>query len=108
MFELSTALKAAKFVLCHQGKDRVAGSLCTIETGTPFSFEFNNGMAAIYDEQGHAWVIPCRLFTDAVAIALFRSKYHSRWEYQGERLKKGAYVPHSNDGGAWAKENFPK
>jgi hypothetical protein len=108
MTELSIALKAAKFVPCHQGKDRIAGSICAIEVGTPFTFDFNNGIAAIYDEKGHVWVLPERLFTDALAIMLFRSRYHSRWEYHGNAMKRGCYVPHSNDGGAWAKEKFPK
>ena len=105
MTDLSIALKAAGFVFCHMMQEADG---TRVKSGVAYTFDFNNGICAVYDENSHAWVLPERLFTDAMAIALFKSRYHSRWTYKGVPLDRGARVPHSNDGGAWAARTFPK
>lgn len=67
-----------------------------VRTGTPETADTNNGMAVVYDEEGHAWVKPRRAFTQKDA-GLFPF---------GCRM--GAHVPFSNDGGRWADIHWPR
>lgn len=69
-----------------------------VKCGTPNTYDYNNGAWAVYDELGRPWIIYreswhtgkmnliCELFPD---------------------LRRGAYVPHSNDGGEFMRKTLP-
>lgn len=60
---------------------------------TAYQWDYNNGVAVVYDEEGRPWVLPGEKFTE---------KIQDRLE-MGLRLTRGAYVPHSNDGGGFVR-----
>lgn len=68
--------------------------------GDPHTYDYNNGVMVIYDEQGRPWII--------------RSDYDEEVKEKIEtlvsehRMKRGAYVPHSNDGGKFVRKILPK
>lgn len=59
-----------------------------VERKTPNTWDYNNGVTVVYDEAGRPWIIPGEYVTDEI-----------RAELKQFDLKRGAYVPHSNDGG---------
>ena len=61
--------------------------------GTPNTFDGNNGVTVIYDEDGRPWIQSTKHITGLIILAL-----------RGHNLKRGAYVPHSNDGGHFLHE----
>ena len=67
--------------------ETVGGQSKTIAKGTPLTWDANNGVTVIYDEDGYPWVTP--------------------GEAPVHGLRKGAYVPFSNDGGAGMRFLFP-
>lgn len=66
---------------------------CHVKRGTPNSQDYNNGVLVVYDEEGRPWVIHGSKVTDTVKKGL-----------SGYDLSRGAYVPHSNDGGYFIRE----
>lgn len=61
--------------------------------GTPFTWDYNNGVLAVYDEQGKPWICSTSYFTPR-ALEQFCSRHN---------LRQGALVPHSNDGGMFKR-----
>jgi len=66
-----------------------------VPLGRPNHWDQNNGVLVIYDDQGNPWIVE--------ANALSRETKESL--VQG--LKRGAYVPHSNDGGRFLQGEPP-
>jgi|SRR3989338_11274802 len=75
-----------------------AGGVSPVKYGQPFTWDYNNGVIVVYDESGEPWI---------------RENRFTVWE-QGTfrrelepQLRRGAYVPHSNDGGHFVREVLP-
>lgn len=70
-----------------------------VKRGERFTFDSNNGVMVVYDEEYRPWIcrINCakdgNLMESLVRVFL---------------LKRGAYVPHSNDGGYFVREVLSK
>ena len=64
-----------------------------VKRGTANTFDYNNGVTVVYDEEGRPWILHNSRLTDEAAEKLR--------EYS---LKRGAHVPHSNDGGYFVRE----
>lgn len=66
-------------------------------------YDYNNGMVVVYDEGGNPFVCLSdelrRHGVNASAIGAI---------LQDAGFVCGAYVPHSNDGGAWAARKWPE
>ncbi|RJQ37825.1 hypothetical protein C4552_00320 [Candidatus Parcubacteria bacterium] len=60
---------------------------------TAYRWDYNNGVAVVYDEEGRPWILPGEKFTQKI-----KDKLEIRL-----RLTQGTYVPHSNDGGSYIK-----
>lgn len=70
-----------------------------IKRGTRFTYGSNNGVTAIYDEDGRPWIIRNEMAQHvAQELAVARRDYN---------LRIGAYVPHSNDGGNFVRAILP-
>ena len=63
---------------------------CHVKRGTANTYDYNNGVTVVYDEEGRPWISLRNVITDE-----FVEKF---------LLKRGAYVPHSNDGGHFVRE----
>jgi len=68
-----------------------SGNPAMIPHGAPHRWDENNGVLAIYDDRGVPWVIAAEKIPAAT-----RRQIVTDW-----RLQSGAYVPFSNDGGAF-------
>ncbi|MBI2050854.1 MAG: hypothetical protein HYT31_03530 [Parcubacteria group bacterium] len=71
-----------------------------VKHGTPNTFDCNNGVVVIYDEEGRPWIKSVRDVTDEVRRALWTLNYTFN-------VQHGAYVPHSNDGGHFVRTVLP-
>jgi len=71
-----------------------------VKRGTPRTWDSNNGVTVIYDEEGRPWIIRNN-YDDEVADAI-QVLIHDH------DVQRGAYVPHSNDGGHFVCEVIPK
>ena len=68
--------------------------------GIPFTYDMNNGVTVVYDEKGRPWI---RTWGEDSKIAtMFFEEVVST-----HSLERGAYVPHSNDGGWFVREIIP-
>ena len=65
--------------------------------GTPNTFDSNNGVMVVYDEMGRPWILRNNHVPDEFVRKV-----------QEYCLKRGAYVPHSNDGGHFICKVLPK
>lgn len=63
-----------------------------VRRGTPNTYDSNNGVSVVFDEEGRPWIVVNRNMNDETAPKLTEILH----EYG---VKRGAYVPHSNDGG---------
>ena len=68
-----------------------------VKRGTANTYDSNNGVMVIYDEEGRPWICSTGYLTD-----------RDMDELHGHSLKRGAWVPHSNDGGEFVREILPK
>ncbi len=66
---------------------------CHVKRGQPNTQDYNNGVQVVYDENGRPWIIHGSKVDDTVQQGL--------WDFN---LSRGAYVPHSNDGGYFIRE----
>ena len=67
-----------------------------VRRGAPNTWGSNNGVTVVYDEEGRPWIIR-------------RGREISNHDFDekilfAHNLKRGAYVPHSNDGGWFVTE----
>ncbi|MDP6528035.1 MAG: hypothetical protein QF858_04170 [Candidatus Pacebacteria bacterium] len=101
--KLSCVLRSVGFFNALGTPDMVGGRTAQppeglVKKGTPFTYDTNNGVAVVNDEDGHPWIwyldkpVP-QEYTDAVR------PFH---------LLRGAYVPHSNDGGYFVRIVLPE
>ncbi len=72
-----------------------------VKRGKPNTYDSNNGVTVVYDEDGRPWIIRSS-HIDKVGMD---SLHIAAGEYN---MKRGAYVPHSNDGGTFVNEVLPK
>ena len=63
-----------------------------VPVGQPYTWDTNNGILVIYDERGWPWI---KRGSDSLDTAEL---------FGGEPNTRGAYVPHSNDGGEFVKK----
>ena len=69
-----------------------------VKRGTPNTFDGNNGVSVVYDETGCPWILrggTVSLNTWNTLVRPFN-------------LRRGAHVPHSNDGGRFVHEVVAK
>lgn len=71
---------------------------CYVVRGAPLTWDQNNGVVVVYDEEGRPWIIRRNREVDLIIETFCRDF----------KLQRGAYVPHSNDGGLFVKEVFEK
>jgi hypothetical protein len=64
-----------------------------VKRGVPNTWDYNNGVLVVYDELGRPWIL-----------------HHSQGAEEAKEklrdfypLKRGAHVPHSNDGGNFVR-----
>ena len=72
---------------------REGGEPDLVARGVSRTWETNNGIMVVYDETGEPWIRSTR-HTTPEWIEMFTKKHN---------LKRGALVPHSNDGGYWKR-----
>lgn len=78
----------------------VGGEKKLVLRGTPKTWDINNGVIVVYDENGSPWISPNR---EVGNVTLAVNKYRvGQFD-----LQRGAYVPHSNDGGNFVIEVLP-
>ena len=64
-----------------------------VKRGTPNTFDGNNGVSVVYDEAGCPWILRGSPTLDMWKTLVVPFA-----------LKRGAHVPHSNDGGAFVHQ----
>jgi len=97
---LSEVLKRLGFVIVFETVEKFGdGQSAVVGRGVARTYDINNGVLAIYDEDGRPWVLPRRVWQEGPAVELF-SFFPD--------LTCGAYVPHSNDGGEFIRCHWPK
>ncbi|MFA6495395.1 MAG: hypothetical protein WC246_02755 [Candidatus Paceibacterota bacterium] len=74
------------------------GECVIVSRRAHFTYDLNNAVLVVYDEEGRPWIRAERHGGTNIIAVLVR-------EYPC--LKRGAYVPHSNDGGTYAFVVFP-
>lgn len=96
--KLSTILLESGFFPVLQTVDRMGllGDNPVVGTGTPYTWDANNGVAVVYDERGWPWII---LWNRDEIIAKVQKDFPD--------LCRGAWVPHSNDGGLFVRAILP-
>jgi hypothetical protein len=62
-----------------------------VDRGEPNTYDFKNGVLAIYDEKGLPWII-LQSYTEEIRVKIEEL-------ILSHSLRRGAYVPHSKDGG---------
>jgi len=70
-----------------------------VQRGKSNTYDMNNGVMVVYDETGAPWIIQTE-----------KAMRDSDWDgeiIQAYNLQRGAYVPHSNDGGLFIREVVP-
>ncbi len=70
-----------------------------VKRRSPNTYDSNNGVIVIYDENGRPWII--RDYNDLILGNRILKVIHEH------DLKRGAYVPHSNDGGHFVDKVLP-
>ncbi|MFH1170829.1 MAG: hypothetical protein V1704_04695 [Candidatus Vogelbacteria bacterium] len=88
---LSQVLLEHQFMPVYGTTEKVDGKLMLVSTGMPFTWDANNGISVVYDENGRPWIK--------------RGNLPSPWSSDCPTIIPGAYVPHSNDGG-WFENEF--
>jgi hypothetical protein len=74
----------------------VTSGLCQVERKEPLTWDQNNGVVVVYDEEGRPWIIRRTEAIDLLIETFCRDF----------GLQRGAYVPHSNDGGKFIKQHL--
>ena len=81
----------------HAGGD---GRGHIVKRDKPFTWDYNNGVTAVYDEEGRPWIKLGYGWSGGRAILHITGCE--------KHLVRGAHVPHSNDGGEFIREVLPK
>jgi len=72
-----------------------------VKRGTPNTCDNNNGVTVVYDETGRPWILHERGLS-TLSLDIWRTLV------MPFALKRGAHVPHSNDGGRFVHEVVDK
>lgn len=103
MSELANALSSLGFINVTGWIEKVGGNefrVAVVSEDKRSAWNFNNGMLAVVDDNGHTWVIPHNLAPDGFFDLMLKRKL---------RLKaKVGYVPFSNDGGTFSRTVWPR
>ena len=91
--KISQELRQLGFRSVFATNESVAGVSTPVRQREPLTWDNNNGVIVVYDELGSPWI--CR--SDHFADSEHRFKFTTLLREYG--VKRGAYVPHSNDGG---------
>jgi len=94
---LSSVLKELGFFRATNTTQTCDGESSPVVTGEPLRCDCNNGVAVVYDENGDPWITRSRRLKNSEMEQLVR-------EFG---LARGAYVPHSNDGGHFIRQIMP-
>lgn len=70
-----------------------------VKRGRPNTYDYNNGVTVVYDEKGRPWIFSGHA-EDAGEGFEQTVREHN--------LERGAYVPHSNDGGFFVRMVMPR
>lgn len=105
---LSLELRRIGFKNVLNRIERVNGTYRAINAGVPFTFEEQGEMMVVYDERGMPWVGHTRQLPKEAAQRIFGDPHWENWKFNGKEMRRGAYLPFVNDGGAWACENLPR
>lgn len=95
---LSSTLSQLGFAQVTGTNETVEGVAQRIIKGDPYTYDGSGNTVVVYDEFGEAWVKLCTL-TELPTC------YETIFEHD---LKRGAYVPHSSDGGVWIRNRFSR
>ncbi len=96
--KLSVCLCRAGFVSVYGTVEKVGDKMQEVCLGDPYTWDTNNGITVVYDEFGSPWIRRPTISLDKFANGKFEND-----------LLRGAYVPHSNDGGKfWEKYSIRK
>lgn len=68
--------------------------------GTPLTWDTNNGVTVFYDEEGRPWIVKNSEVGEVMNLAM-------RKLIKEFNLRRGAGVPHSNDGGHFVCKVLP-
>ncbi|HEY4528466.1 MAG TPA: hypothetical protein VJJ48_01400 [Candidatus Paceibacterota bacterium] len=100
MDKLCALLKSMKFYPVLGTTEYAGGNSKPVEVkkGKPLTWDRNNGVAVVYDEDGCPWIKEGFMQPGGCG-GLTINQYI---------LTRGAYVPHSNDGGYFVREVLPK
>ncbi len=82
----------------HSGME-AKGQEHPVKSGTPKTFDYNNGTYVVYDEQGRPWIVSSLSDIQRANLQELIATHE---------LQHGAYVPHSNDSGHFVREVMPK
>lgn len=106
--KLSEILLGYGFFSALGTTETVNGKPQLVGRGSPFTCDDNNGVIAIYDEDRKPWVVLNANFLPSLDEQTVVAKF--REVMQGTSfgyIRRGAYVPHSNDGGKFLREVLP-
>jgi hypothetical protein len=71
-----------------------------VHVGEPLKYDTNNGMVVVYDEEGRPWITT--MDDPRLEYADELGNFANMMRSFG--VERGAYVPHSNDGGYYQRE----
>ena len=76
------------------------GEYVYVKRGKPRTYDSNNGVTVVYDEDGRPWII--------ITFAISKVAVSFNEAVLEHNLQRGAYVPHSNDGCYFIHKVIPK
>lgn len=95
--KLSDLLTGLHFFYALGTTEHVATKAKLVTQGKPFSFDTNNGVMVICSESGAPWIALTKRLNEHDPQKLIAGQIRG-WLFAGLMIR-GAYVPHSNDGG---------
>ncbi len=104
---LSHELLDAEFLCAFGTVEYIRGYKYYVGRGTSLTYDTNNGVLAVYDEEGRPWVTKfVNPHKNDPTVISGSDEWLGRLckEY---RLRRGAHVPHSNDGGRFMNSILP-
>jgi len=78
-----------------------SGKEIPVKVGRQNTYDCNNGVVVVYDENGCPWIRAGRIGYGYI------SHHEMETTLREFSLVRGAYVPHSNDGGYFVREVMP-
>jgi hypothetical protein len=94
--ELSHTLLDLDFFCAIGTMQKVGGQDVLVVAGESRTWDRNNGILVIHDDEGRPWIK--HQAEGGMLLATLQDTYN---------LRRGAHVPHSNDGGRFVAEVLP-